>query len=99
MSELYAALTTKPPYAKEAQVIREASLRSKADETAKYLSNAHEMMDALEEALHGPQPRDAQGETAGGPMPGHPGLRWVTERNSEVAASLVGRINTLLGSL
>jgi hypothetical protein len=92
---------TQDPYAPPhgnpaAETIREASLRNKADETNGYLMQAHALMDELEDALHGPQPRGAEDTKAN---PGHPGLRTVLGANSERAAVLVGRLSTLLGSL
>ena len=96
-----------PDYTRQAQVspipygadaIREASLRNKADETDKYLQHAHALMDELETALHGPAPRSAS-NSKDEPQPGHPGLRHVLSANSERAGSLVGRLQTLIGSL
>jgi hypothetical protein len=85
------------PQPQGAEAIREASLRNKADEANSYLQSAHALMDELEDALHGPETRP---ETP--PIPtdrGHPGLRIVLSSNSERAASLVGRLQTLIGSL
>ena len=82
-----------------AEVIREESLRNKADETDKHLNAAHALLDELESALHGPQPRG--GQTNGNPSgdPNHPGLRAVLSTNSERAAALVGRLQTLINTL
>ena len=78
--------------------IRDASLRNKADETDNYLLSAHALLNELEDALHGPQPRDGK-MNGGNPIPGHPGLRSVLSSNGTLAASLVNRLQTLIGSL
>lgn len=81
-------------YSQTADVIREASLRAKADETQKYLLNAHGVLDELENALHGPSPRPEDP-----PKPVEPGLRGTLTDSRTAAASLVGRLQTLLGAL
>lgn len=84
-----------PPFA-QAQDIREASLRNKADEAAKYLHHAHDLMDQLEDAIHGPAPKSGEQTNAPGPPPS---LRLTLEQSGQRAASLVGRLSTLLASL
>lgn len=81
----------------QAAEIRDASLRNKADESNGYLRQAHNLLDELEDALQGPRPRN--GEEAAKNNPGHPGLRAVLNDNSASSATLVGRLQTLLGSL
>lgn len=85
----------------QAQGLREASLRNKADETAGYLSHAHALLDQLQDVLHGPAPR-AAGANAGmacDEPARHPGLRQVLAASSEGAAVIVGRLQTILASL
>ena len=67
------------------------------DKLEKYLRLAHELLDELETALHGPHPRADQM-----PQPedaNHPGLRTVLDDTSKTAASLTGRLQTLINSL
>lgn len=85
------------PDTQTAQGIREASLRNKADETNGYLRQALDMLDALEDALHGPSPR--KGEMPNDPNPNHPGLRATIDMASANSAAVVSRMQTLLGSL
>lgn len=96
-----AAMVMPPSYpyaqAQQAQDIRDASLRNKADESNGYLRQAHNLLDELEDALQGPRPRN--GEETAKNNPGHPGLRAVLNDNSASSATLVGRLQTLLGSL
>jgi hypothetical protein len=101
----YDQTAAKNPYevaGSQAQEIREASLRNKADETQKYLINAHGVLDELEDAMHGPQPREASKSNdprVPPPQLGHPGLRFTLTDNCSQAAMLMSRLQTLLGSL
>lgn len=79
----------------QAQDIREASLRNKADETAKYVTQAHNLLDELEDALQGPVPRP--GQAPGPPQP--EGLRNTLALTCERSAVLVSRLSSLLASL
>ena len=89
---------TKNGYGNNAAAVREASLRNKADETDGYINQAHNLLSALEDALHGASPRAvAQADPKGSPE--HPGLRNVLCGTSERAAHLVSRLDSLLGSL
>lgn len=83
----------------QAPDIREASLRNKADEAAKYLFQAHELIDSLEEALRGPQPRPASGGSLDQPKMGHPGLRMSLSDISASAAGVCSRLSTIIADL
>ena len=85
-----------PPNATE---IRDASLRNKADEANGYLRQAHELMDELHAAIHGPGPREASATGAGTGAASHPGLCIVLEDSSASAANLVRRLQHLISSL
>ncbi len=81
-----------------AEVIRDASMREKAAQGAQYLYEAHAVMDTLEDALHGPAPRPAPAQGMKGD-PSIPGLRVTLAETATSAATLVGRLRTLLESL
>ena len=49
-------------------------------------------------AIHGPSAREVAGPKGDGSA-AHPGLRYVLTTNSEKAAALVSRLQTLIGSL
>lgn len=86
--------------APRAEVVREASMREKAAQAAQYLSEAHAVMDALEDALHGPAPRPALGNSlASKGDPSVPGLRVTLAETATGTAMLLGRLRTLLESL
>lgn len=87
-----------PPDPVSAQDIRDASLRNKADETNGYLRHAHNLLDELEDALHGPVPR-GEVQASEKPAPGHPGLRSALSDASAGSSGIVGRLSKLLGSL
>jgi len=56
----------------------------------------------LEDAMHGPQPREASKSNdprVPPPQLGHPGLRFTLTDNCSQAAMLMSRLQTLLGSL
>ena len=75
------------------------SLRGTLDQAEKYIDNAHELVDDLEDRLLCPRPRTAQTSAGGGkidtPAP-HPGVRTVAQTLDSEASRLCARLNELL---
>lgn len=77
------------------------SLRGVLDNADHMLSNAHELVDQLEDRILAPRPRSAgQAGPNKATEPGpHPGMRTVAQSLDVELSRLVGRMNDLLGQL